>query len=91
MKLDRNFIIPLAIMLTVCFFALFYYPVFFVMSMLLIGVIIIVLSQKFNHDWGIMFFWGIIISVIFVALLLGIFKLGLHYEWIRNVVLWPYN
>jgi len=91
MKLDRNFIIPLVILLIGSFFLLFSYPVFLVIATFLMLVVLLVLSQKFNYDWGIMFFWGIIIAAIFIALLLGISELSNHYEWIEDVILWPYN
>ena len=61
---------------------------------LLIAIIILpvlIIQQKSNNDRGQMFIVGIILTIVYIALLIGGFILANDYEWLKHIVLWPLN
>lgn len=94
MKLDRNFLIPLILSLIFCLLAvtLANMPLSIMIGILLFIVIPILLIQnKTDNDWGIMFLSGIPIALIFIILTIIIAVLANNFQWIKDILLWPYK
>ena len=91
MKIDKNFWIPIVVVLAV--FSLFFLTGEAPLSVLVLTFIFVLclmlMFKKNNYDWGIMFTKGIIASVIFVALLVVIFVLSKNNELLDRIIQWP--
>jgi len=94
MKINKNFSIPLAISVVICMLSVIIQktPLFLVCSILLFLIVpILVIQQKSKNDWGQMFVFGIILTIVYVVILIIVFSLANHYEWLKDIVLWPYK
>lgn len=94
MKLNKNFIIPLSLItgMFVILIAFQKMPAIPLISVLLFVFLpILFVQQKSNNDWGKMFIFGILLAIVFIVLLFGVLTLSNHYEWLKDIVLWPHN
>ncbi len=92
MKIDKNFMIPLVIIVSMIMIMIFLkrvpaFPMVLLFLMVLLPVLII--QQKSYNNWGIMFFFGFILTILCILIIFGVYALSAHYEWIRDFVLWP--
>lgn len=94
MKLDKNFLIPLFLGLSVCALSVIFtnMPLSIVLGVVLFILIpVLILQNKTNNDWGLMFIFGIPIALIFILLLVGAFILANKFQWMKDILLWPYR
>lgn len=94
MKLDKNFFIPLFITLFVCAISVIFtkIPLSLVLGIIIFLVIpILLLQNKTNNDWGLMFIFGIPSALLFVLLLVGAFTLTNKFPWLKDILFWPYK
>jgi len=93
-KFDKNFLIPLLLGITVSTLSVIYtkMPLSIVLGILIFILIPILLIQnKTNNDWGMMFILGIPTALIFIILLVVILIFSNNYPWINDVLFWPYK
>lgn len=94
MKIDKNFLIPLILSLIFCVLAVIFanMPLFIMLGILLLIVVPVLLIQnKSNNDWGLMFVCGIPIALLFILLLVGTLTLANKFPWVKDILFWPYK
>jgi hypothetical protein len=93
MKLNKNFIIPMVIILSVFVIGILLraapaIPLILVTIMVILPILII--QQNTNNNWGQMFIVGVLLSVVYIAIIIGAFTLANDYEWLKRILIWPY-
>ena len=92
MKLDKNFIIPMVLVLSVSVIGILVKAAPALPLLLLIVMVILpalIMQQKSNNSWGKMFIAGIILSIVYITLIIGTFNLANDYEWLKRILIWP--
>lgn len=92
MKLSKDFVIPILIYLIcgVIAIAVEKFPIFFLLIFGSIIIVILIVQNKTNNNWGWMFIFGILFTIIILGVFIGILLFAKHYEWLRHIILWPY-
>ena len=94
MKLDRNFVLPMILIIPMTILIIWAKaaPAFaMILAIIIVILPILVIQQKTGNDWGKMFAGGMLLGLIFMALFIGVLVLSNHYEWLAWMVRWPYN
>jgi len=91
MKIEKNFWIPIVLVLVVLslIFLTGESPLSVLVLTFAFILCLMIIFKKSNYDWGIMFFKGIIATVIFVSLLSVIFICSNNNEWLDYIIQWP--
>lgn len=91
--MNKNIIIPAALMLLVLVLEVLFngIPLSIGLFALIIGVSVILFQQKTKNDWGMMFIGGIGFTIVMIAVLILLFLASNHIDWLRYLLLWPYN
>jgi hypothetical protein len=93
MKLNKNFIIPMIIILSVFVIGILLkaapaIPLILVTVMVILPILII--QQNTNNNWGQMFIVGVLLSVVYIAIIISAFTLAHDYEWLKQILIWPH-
>lgn len=92
MKLSKNFTIPLIIILVMSIIMIAFRttPAVPIISLILFVLLpIFIIQQKTRNNWGMMFIFGIVLTIVYIAVLIGVFSLANNYEWLKEILLWP--
>ena len=65
------------------------YPVSVAVMLLGIGAVWVLLSKKYGGRIGKMLLWGTLLSVLILALFVGLLLLSDYAAWLRSIMLWP--
>lgn len=92
MKLNKNFVIPMIIVSSVFVIGILEkaapaLPIILITVIVILPILII--QQRTNNNWGQMFIAGIVLSVVYIVLIIGIFTLANQYEWLKRILIWP--
>lgn len=91
--MNKNIIIPMALIVTVVIIEILLNgaPLSIGVWLIVICLPIILIQQKTKNDWGMMFIGGIGFTVVMIAVLILLFLASNHIDWLRYLLLWPYN
>lgn len=90
-KPERGVVIPVVLVFISCLLAVICgsTSVLIAISIFLMIVPILIIREKTDNDWGIMFAAGIIMILIYLLLLVGVLLIAKRYDWLMEIILWP--
>ncbi|MBW8380918.1 MAG: hypothetical protein K0M69_00135 [Youngiibacter sp.] len=92
MKLDRNFVIPMSLILITFAIGIMAKAAPALPIVLLVGIVImpmLVVQQKTGNDWGKMFAVAMLMLLVYIVIMAILVYLAFQYEWIKNILIWP--
>ena len=92
MKLDRNFVIPMTLIIITFAIGIMVKASPALPIVLLVGIVImpmLVVQQKTGNDWGKMFAVAMLMLLVYIVIMAGMVYLAFQYEGIKNILVWP--
>ena len=87
--MDHSFPLLIIVVFVVAMAANGVYPASVAVMLLGIGAVWLLLSKKCGGRIGKMLLWGTLLSVLMLALFVGLLLLSDHAAWLKAVMLWP--
>ncbi|MBE6919218.1 MAG: hypothetical protein E7469_06005 [Ruminococcaceae bacterium] len=87
--MDHSFPLLIVIVFVVVMAVNGVYPVSVAVMLLGIGAVWVLLSKKYGGRIGKMLLWGTLLSVLILALFVGLLLLSDYAAWLRSIMLWP--